>query len=151
MNRRHAQPIEVLALALMVAASLAFPARGFAADLSIAHIDGNLTDEGSRCQALRDHDGKLYSLVGAIDGLQTSDHVRLEGRFVNDSGCRQGTAFQVSLVQTLWADQNHRSTYYDHLHDGSFDQFAARNGRPPVNRYNRRRYGDRDNYRGPGR
>ncbi|HVT57529.1 MAG TPA: hypothetical protein VHR45_03940 [Thermoanaerobaculia bacterium] len=101
------------------------------ADLSIAHIDGYLTesppspDRGRPCLYLRQHDGIVYSLHGrAAVGLQRDDHVRLEGRFAPDPRCG-GNGFEVTKVQAVWADDNHQSTYYDHLHDAPFREWVG--------------------------
>lgn len=93
------------------------------ADPSIFHIDGYLTGGGGECRPLRDHDGRVWMLVGNTYGLQQGDHVRLYGRIVDGGQCGwQGTAFDIYEVRTVWADDRHRSTYYDHLYDGAFDR-----------------------------
>lgn len=102
-----------------------------AADPSVAHIDGYLTvtGRGERvCMQLRQHDGQTLGLFGRIVGLRTGDHVRLEGRFADRNHCG-ARGFEVTLVQTLWGDDNHRTTLYDHLNGGSFERFAVRTGR----------------------
>jgi hypothetical protein len=98
-----------------------------AADRAIAHIDGYLSVNNG-CLVLRQHDGALLSLVGGTAGLLGGDHVRLEGRMVPDPGCgAQG--FAVATVQTVWGDDNHRTTVYDHLSGEPFAHFAERTGR----------------------
>jgi len=106
-------------LVLSPATSVAYP--------EIAHIDGYLSTSGS-CLMLRQHDGRVVALRGAIRGLADGDHVRLEGRFAPDPGCG-APGFDVNLVQTLWGDDNHRSTYFDHLNGESFQRYAERAGR----------------------
>ena len=104
------------------------------ADRSVIAADGILEDTG-RCLILRGHQGQVYNLVGGTDGLREGEHVRLVGRLLYDrDGC--GEAMDVHQVQAIWADRNHRQTYFDHTRDGSFN-----------NSY-RQRYGDRyyDNY-----
>jgi hypothetical protein len=117
--------IRTLGPALLMLAALALPAAARAAgDPNVMHVDGYFN--GGRCPELREHDGKVYNLVGDIGGLQSGDHVRLEGRLVDSRACG-GTALEVTVVQALWADDHHRSTYYDHLRNGSFDRWAAAN------------------------
>ncbi len=99
------------------------------ADRSVIAADGILEDNG-RCLILRGHQGQVYNLVGGTDGLREGEHVRLVGRLLYDrDGC--GEAMDVHQVQAIWADRNHRQTYFDHQRDGSFN-----------NSY-RQRYGDR--------
>ncbi|HEX2223058.1 MAG TPA: hypothetical protein VHN15_02505, partial [Thermoanaerobaculia bacterium] len=99
------------------------------ADRSVIAADGILHDNG-RCLVLRGHQGQVYSLVGGTGGLREGEHVRLVGRLLYDNdGC--GEMMDVHQVQAIWADPNHRQTYFDHQRDGSFN-----------NSY-RQRYGDR--------
>lgn len=99
------------------------------ADRSVIAADGILQDNG-RCFILRGHQGQVYNLVSGTGGLREGEHVRLVGRLLYDrDGC--GEAMEVQQVQAIWADPNHRQTYFDHLRDGSFN-----------NTY-RDRYGDR--------
>jgi hypothetical protein len=121
--------IRVLGPALLLAAAgLVLPARGASAAYpEIAHVDGYLSANGG-CLMLRQHDGSTLSVVGASTGLAGGDHVRVEGRLVPDPGCG-APGFEVTLVQTLWADDNHRTTYFDHLNGEPFQRFAERTGR----------------------
>lgn len=107
---------------------------GGGADPSIFHIDGYLTDEGYECQALRGHDGRVWMLVGNTYGLRSGDHVRLYGRTADGGSCGwQGTAFDIYEVRTVWADDRHRTTYYDHLTDGAFDRAGYDQYADPYN------------------
>jgi hypothetical protein len=118
----------VLGPALLLAAGLALSSRdAYAADPGLAHVDGYLTANGG-CLMLRQHDGRMVALVGDARGLLGGDHVRLEGRFSPDPGCG-ATGFDVALVQTLWGDDYHRTTRYDHLSGEPFLRFAERDGR----------------------
>ncbi|HEX2223059.1 MAG TPA: hypothetical protein VHN15_02510 [Thermoanaerobaculia bacterium] len=104
------------------------------ADRSVIAADGILEDNG-RCLILRGHQGQVYNLVGGTGGLREGEHVRLLGRLQYDrDSC--GERLDVYEVQAIWADRNHRQTYFDHKRDGSFN-----------NSY-RERYADRyyDNY-----
>jgi hypothetical protein len=141
MNRNHRIVVWSLLVALVALLSSGAPARA-AADPSVAHVDGYVSinpspDGRETCVILRQHDGSLYALSGRVIGLLAGDHVRLEGRAGLNRCGAQG--FEVSKVQTVWADDNHRSTYYDHLHDGGFRAWAARNnrvhGEPEWGRY----------------
>lgn len=103
---------------------------GGGADPNVIDIDGYLNSEGRECMTLRGHDGRLWSLAGGTYGLQPGEHVRLVGRIVDGGACGwQGTAFDIYEVTTVWADDRHRTTYYDHLYDGPFDQLGRSDDR----------------------
>lgn len=120
--------IRVLGPALLLAGVLVLPARGSATEYpTLTHLDGFLTANGD-CVLLRQHDGRMNSLRGDLDGLRSGDHVRLEGRFAPDPGCG-APGFEVNMIQALWADDNHQNTYYDHRNGEPFRQYAARIGR----------------------
>ena len=98
---------------------------GGGADPNVFHVDGYL-DDGGDCLFLRDHEGRTWAMVGNTYGLQPGEHVRLYGRAVDGGACGyRGAAFDIYEVRTVWADNNHRRTYYDHLYDGPFDQNRA--------------------------
>jgi hypothetical protein len=96
------------------------------ADRSVIAADGYLDDNGS-CLILRGHQGQVYNLVGDTRGLNEGDHIRLLGQLLyqRDNRCG-GQLMEVRQVQTLWADNNHRRTYFDHLRDGSFSGYSDR-------------------------
>jgi hypothetical protein len=102
-------------------------ARQGAAQADNARVDGYL-GWNSGCMMLRQHDGAVMALVGGTQGLRTGDHVRLAGRFANEPACG-AQAFEVTNVDTLWGDDNHRTVRYDHLNGESFLQYAERTGR----------------------
>ncbi len=132
------------ALLLMAGLVVAAPTAA-AAYPEVTHVDGYLSANGS-CLMLRQHDGRVVALRGAVRGLGDGDHVRLEGRSAPDPGCG-APGFDVNLVQTVWADDYHRSTYFDHLNGESFPHFAERMGR-----FDDRRDSDRDrDYGSPDR
>src|ERR1700732_2953014 len=144
-STRRRPRIRVLGPALLFAGVLALiPGTSYAAYYpGVAHADGYLAASGG-CLMLREHDGRVYSVIGNTDGLLNGDHVRLEGRLVPDPGCG-APGFQVSEVQALWGDDYHRSTRYDHLNGEPFTRWAERSGRlggyqeerEPMERYDR--------------
>lgn len=94
------------------------------------HVDGYLSiSPDGRCMILKQHDGSLLALYGRRHGLQQNDHVRLEGNLERGGACGAPGGFRITDVQAIWADDHHKSTYYDHLKDGPFDRWAERNGR----------------------
>jgi hypothetical protein len=99
---------------------------GGGADPGVFHVDGVL-DDGGECLFLRDHEGRTWAMVGNVYGLQPGEHVRLYGRPVDGAGTcgYRAAAFDIYEVRTVWADNNHRRTFYDHLYDGPFDQNRA--------------------------
>lgn len=111
--------IKVLGPILLLAASLvlpleAAPANGRQAAQNRSRgqqgqvIDGWLNDEGAECPALRDHNGRLWTLTGNAHSLRPGEHVRLYGRTVDGSACAwQGTTFEVLEVKNVWADAGH--------------------------------------------
>ena len=118
----------ILGPALLLAAGLILATPGASAAYpEITHVDGYLSASGG-CLMLRQHDGRVMALRGAMRGLADGDHVRLEGRPAPDPGCG-APGFDVTVVQTLWADDYHRSTLYDHLNGESFPHFSERTGR----------------------
>jgi hypothetical protein len=93
--------------------------------------DGYLSwDDDSDCLLMKEHDGKVRVLTGAIDGLDEDDHVRVWGRALRGGAeCNDydGPAYEVTEVLTVWANDRHSETYYDHETDGSFQRWARRN------------------------
>ncbi|MBV8203090.1 MAG: hypothetical protein JOZ15_20945 [Acidobacteria bacterium] len=128
----HPRPslLRTLAPALLLAGALALPARGFAAPYpDLAHLDGYLHASGEgECVMLRQHDGRTYALRGELGGLRSGDHVRLAGRFAPDPGCG-APGFAVTAVLKLWADDNHRTAYFDDQNGEPFARYAERIGR----------------------
>jgi hypothetical protein len=141
---------KAFAPALLLTAALALPATTYAANDGGFATDGYVSnDRGSDCMILRQHDGSVRYITGDLDGLQSGDHVRVYGYSVSGDACGvRGSAYEVTQVQTLWGDDKHRTTYYDHLRDGSFvsysDRQSGRNGRH-HGRGHGRRDGNRDN------
>jgi hypothetical protein len=138
----------LLAAALVLGAVSvpAAPALAQRGDTSLVHVDGYISGSpDGRCLVIKQHDGSLYSLVGRWHGLIGNDHVRLEGRFVPDRRCGGQGGFEVTTVQAIWADDNHRSTYYDHLKDGVFRGWVERNRPQELQRWRSEwdRYHDR--------
>ena len=140
-NRSFAPALLLAAgLVLPVAAARAANDGGFAID---GYLSGN---QNSNCIALREHDGGTRYLTGAVNGLRSGDHVRLYGRSINGSACNvRGNAYEVTEVLTLWGDDRHSTTYYDHQTNGSFDNYAYQNNRiSGQGRYGRNDRNDRN-------
>jgi hypothetical protein len=53
----------------------------------------------------------------------------------------RGNAYEVSEGLTLWADDRHKTTYYDHLNNGSFEHYAYENNRISDRGRHRRGHG----------
>ena len=120
---RLAAPLLLLAVCLAAGFLLA-PA---AAHAQSDHVDGYLSiSPDGRCIVLKQHDGSLLSIYGRRRGLRANDHVRLEGTLVPGAACGAPGGFKITDVQTIWADDNHKTTYYDHLKNGPFDRWAER-------------------------
>ena len=122
MRTRLAAP---LLLTLCLAAAFLAPVAH--AQPGVDHVDGYLSiSPDGRCMVLKQHDGALLALFGRRRGLQNNDHLRLEGKLTSGASCGAPGGFQVTSVQTVWADDNHKTTYYDPLKDGSFDAWVGR-------------------------
>jgi hypothetical protein len=119
---------KLFAPALLFAALLAIPAIASAANDGGFAVDGYLAgSRGGDCLVLREHDGSVRYVTGNLGSLQTGDHVRLYGFPVSGSACGvRGSAYEVSEVLTIWGDDRHRTTLFDHLTDGSFDRYISR-------------------------
>jgi hypothetical protein len=125
-NRKFAK---LFAPALLFTAGLALPmAVAHAANDGGNALDGYVNDDrNSRCMTLREHEGGTKYLTGDINGLRNGDHARIYVHAIDGSACNvRGSAYEVTEVLTLWADDKHKSTFYDHLTDGPFDSFAGR-------------------------
>jgi hypothetical protein len=96
-------------------------------DAGLAHLDGYLHANGG-CLMLQQHDGHAYALVGGTAGLLSGDHVKLDGRFVRNPGCG-ASGFEVKVVRSVWADDDHRNAYFDWAKGETFLHYAERSGR----------------------
>lgn len=65
------------------------------------NVSGVLTEEGVECQAMRGHDGQLYSLVGDIDAYESGDVVEVRGTSPEVSICMQGTTIEVEAIRRI--------------------------------------------------
>jgi hypothetical protein len=61
-------------------------------------LRGQLTDEGTECQAFRDDAGDLYTLVGDLGRFATGDPVVVCGTIADVSFCNQGTTLAVTSI-----------------------------------------------------
>jgi hypothetical protein len=121
----------VLGPALLVTGAMLVPGAGAWAQAD--HVDGYVSMDGG-CVLLREHGGDVVSLRGDLRGMQNGDHVRLEGHLTADSRCGY-PGFELSQVQAVWGDDNHRTTVYDHQNGEPFQRWAALSGRMPERRY----------------
>ena len=148
--------LKAFAPALLLTTGLALPATSYAANDGGFATDGYVSnDRNSDCMVLRQHDGSVRYITGDLDGLQSGDHVRVYGYSVGGDACGvRGSAYEVSQVQTLWGDDKHKTTYYDHLRDGSFVSYSDRQSGRQNDGHDRgrrgrhghgRRDGNRDN------
>ncbi|MBW3534590.1 MAG: hypothetical protein KY453_05145 [Gemmatimonadetes bacterium] len=63
-------------------------------------VEGEVTDEGVECPAIRTPDGTIYTLAGGdTAGLQAGDRVVVEGTIAEMSICMQGITLAVSSVE----------------------------------------------------
>lgn len=63
-------------------------------------IEGELTDEGVECPAVRSPLGTLYTLAGGdTEGLQAGDRVVVEGTVAEMSFCMQGITINATRVE----------------------------------------------------
>ena len=60
---------------------------------------GQLTNEGVECPALRGDDGVLYTLIGNIAEFEAGDDVTIEGTLPDAAICMQGTTIQVARIR----------------------------------------------------
>lgn len=67
----------------------------------LVRITGVVTDEGVECTAVRDDDGRLYTLAGAGESLRPGDRVEVVGRRAEVSFCMQGTTIEVERLRRL--------------------------------------------------
>jgi hypothetical protein len=61
-------------------------------------IEGRLTDESWECATMRDRNGRLFSLIGDLEGFDPGDRVEVAGRLVSGSGC-PGTTIRVDDIR----------------------------------------------------
>jgi hypothetical protein len=70
----------------------------------LIYREGELTDEGEGCVAMRDKDGYLYTLTGDLGGAKPGDAIAVEGMFSAESDCAQGETIRVTGIGPPAAD-----------------------------------------------
>ena len=122
---------------------------------SLFAVEGTLTDEGRRCQALRDRNGRLYNLVGdRFEGLEIGDHVTLLVRRVLPryaTACGPGATVRVGQVQAVWIGPGHSRALFDSRRDGAYTPYMMRERRATLDRYGRYDRDGRYDRNGDGR
>ncbi len=108
-------------------------------------LDGTFVDQQHGCVLVRDHQGQVIPLVGNPGDLRRGEHLLLSGRIENNTSC--GTAFRVSTVDRVWANNNHGQVLFDRRYDGEY--YDRSGGRYSQDRYDR--YEDRSGYDPDGR
>jgi LysM repeat protein len=63
-------------------------------------VEGIMTDEGVTCPALRDDEGRLFTLAG-VDSFQEGVRYRITGRPAEVSICMQGTTLEVEVMERI--------------------------------------------------
>lgn len=73
-------------------------------DDGLIYREGEITDEGEGCVAMRDKDGYLYTLIGDLGGAEPGDAIAVEGTFSVESDCAQGETIRVTRTGLPAAD-----------------------------------------------
>ena len=74
------------------------PSTGPAPTIPGLTIRGTITNEGVECLAMRDENGRLYTLSGPIGSFKPGDKVCVKGRVIQISTCMQGTTIGVDWI-----------------------------------------------------
>lgn len=64
-------------------------------------VQGELTDNGLGCSALRGADGTLYTLARELEGTTKGEQIRVEGYVVPAEGCAVGVNVMPRRAVTL--------------------------------------------------
>ena len=67
-------------------------------DTNVVKVQGELTNAGVECRAMRADNGSVYTLLGDLKGFKAGDRVAVEGTPVQISFCMQGTTLQVTQI-----------------------------------------------------
>jgi len=67
-------------------------------EAGLIYREGQITDEGEGCVAMRDRDGYLYTLTGDLGGAKPGDPIAVEGTWSAESDCAQGETIDVTKV-----------------------------------------------------
>jgi len=64
----------------------------------LIHREGEVTDEGEGCLAMRDRDGYFYTLTGDLGDVKAGDAIVVEGTWSAESDCVQGETIVVRRI-----------------------------------------------------
>lgn len=64
-------------------------------------VEGEVTDEGVECLAMRDDNGRLYTLIGNVRRLRPGDFVEVRGVRAEASFCQQGRTIDVVRARVI--------------------------------------------------
>lgn len=62
-------------------------------------VTGTVTGRGVECPAIRDEEGKIYTLTGNLPELKEGDRVQVLGSVAEISICMQGTTINVTRIE----------------------------------------------------
>jgi len=81
--------------AALLAACASAPARSNAIARTAlnqpVHLEGELTDNGMGCAALRTRDGSLFTFARDLEGPKKGERIWIDGYVTAGKGCRLGT------------------------------------------------------------
>jgi hypothetical protein len=109
----------VLAALVLAAGLVAVPAVA-----QPTYVDGFVTlSPDGNCMFVKEHDGRVLTVVGRWYGLTAHDYVRFEGRLVPDRFCGGPAGVEIVGIQSIWSDEAHRTFYYSHDRDGEYQHW----------------------------
>lgn len=75
----------------------------------LIYREGEITDEGEGCVAMRDRDGYLYTLTGDLGDSKPGDAIAVEGTFSAESDCARGETITVTKLSVPTPPEDPRS------------------------------------------